>query len=351
MEPCIKVRSILAAVLTILPVVASAMTVNIVQPDLFEVASGRGAWKIFLDGPIGRESPALVQQALEKTGSNPVFVYFNSPGGNLLSGIEIGRLIRKHGARTILGRGSLEADQAKPAECHSACSLAFLGGVYRYASEGAIFGVHRFSSAVGPSDTDLDTAQILSAAVSTYIREMEVHPRLFDLMAATAKDEIYIVSPRMMEGLRVVNNGRKPAEWSIEARGGAQYLRGSQESESGTAKALFLCASRGFLFHSIYSAGERSERIAQGGWYHSLMINGKAQPITPDKLEVVNGYLNSTFHVSRRDAFAIAQAVSVGHMMQVDSTAPTFVGYQIEIDDVSRPKVQGFMESCRPAAK
>lgn len=346
-----KPKNLIAAILGTLPLMAFATTVTIEQPDLYDITAGRSSWKIFIDGPINRESPAQVQKALEMSGDNGAVVYFNSPGGNLLSGIEIGRLIRSHSASTILGQRKPGISLVQPAECHSACSLAFLGGLYRFSIEGSVYGVHRFSSIAGPSDSDLDTAQILSAAVSTYIREMGVDPQLFDLMASTAKDEIYVVSPQKMRGLRVVNDGRQPAEWTIEANGGIQYLKGSQETQHGLAKALFVCANRGFLFHSIYDAGVKSERIAQGGWHHSLMINGKAQPIAPDKLQVVNGQLNSTFQISWLNAVAISQAESVGHAMQISPDAPTFIGYQIEIDGRSRQKVQGFMEACRPATE
>jgi len=346
-----KLKIAVIAVLGTLPLMASAMTVSIEQPDLYDITAGKSSWKIFIDGPIDRESPAQVKTALEKAGNNGADVYFNSPGGNLLSGIEIGRLIRSHSASTILGQRKPGVDQVQPAECYSACSLAFLGGVDRFSSKDSIYGVHRFSTTTGPSDSDLDTAQILSAAVSTYIREMGIDPLLFDLMASAGKDEIYIVTPEKMTGLRVVNNGRQQAEWTIEANQGIQYLKGAQKTQYGLAKAIFICVNRGFLFHSIYDAGKMSERIVQGGWYHSLMINGKTQPLAPSKLEVANGLLNSIFQISRFDAAAISQADSVGHAMQTTATAPTFIGYNIDIDDRSRQRIQGFIESCRPAAK
>lgn len=344
-------KILVAAALGILPLIASAMTVSIEQPDLYDLAAGRSSWKIFIDGPIDRESPVQVQTALEKAGDNGAVVYFNSPGGNLLSGIEIGRLIRSHSASTILGQRKPGVGLVQPAECHSACSLAFLGGVARYSNDGSVYGVHRFSSTTGPSDSDLDTAQILSAAVSTYIREMGVDPRLFDLMASAGKNGIYVVSPEEMSGLRVVNNGRQQAEWTIEATGGIQYLKGAQATQYGLAKAIFICVNGGFMFHSIYEAGERSERIAQGGWYHFLMINSKTQPLTPSNLQVANGLLNSSFQISRDDAVAISQADSVGHAMQTTPAAPTYVGYNIDIDDKNRQRIQGFIASCRPTVK
>jgi hypothetical protein len=54
----------------------------------------------------------------------PSVVGFDSPGGNVAKSIEFGRLIRSLGLSTI---------QVRQAECASACSLAFFGGVSRVA--------------------------------------------------------------------------------------------------------------------------------------------------------------------------------------------------------------------------
>jgi hypothetical protein len=347
-----KLTIFVAFALGLLPLMASAMTVSVEQPSLYDLAAGNKSRKIFLDGPIDRKSLALVQDALEKAGDNGADVYFNSPGGNLLSGIEIGRLIRRHGASTILGKRRPGADLTiLPAECYSACSLAFIGSVYRYSGTESIYGVHRFASTTGPSDDDLDMAQILSAAISTYIREMGVDPRLFDLMASTSKDEISVINSEEMKKLQIVNNGRQQSEWTIEANGGTQYLKGEQTTVYGAAKAIFNCERGQLMFHSFYEAGERSQSIAAGGWHHSLSINNKNQPLTPFELQVSNRFLVTSFEISRNDAIAISQAKSVGHAMQVAPDAPTFVGYRIEIDgDRNRQRVSGFIASCSSAA-
>src|SRR5687768_2737814 len=64
-------------------------------------------------------------------------VDFDSPGGNLMAGIEIGRAIRLAGFRT----GVLDG-----ASCASACALAWLGGTRLFAGPNARIGFHAASA-------------------------------------------------------------------------------------------------------------------------------------------------------------------------------------------------------------
>ncbi|WP_234841995.1 SH3 domain-containing protein [Sinorhizobium meliloti] len=103
-----------------------------------------------------------------------VAVIFDSPGGNVFKAMELGRLIRSEGLHTIQSRGS---------ECSSACALAFLGGVQRFAQPGSI-GVHRssFRDTRGISvDDAVSQVQRLTADIMAYIAEMGADPALLQL--------------------------------------------------------------------------------------------------------------------------------------------------------------------------
>ncbi len=63
-------------------------------------------------------------------------VYFESPGGDLAEGLEIGRLMHARKLATHVKRGH---------HCVSACNFMFMGGVIRYIDTGAWFEVHMFS--------------------------------------------------------------------------------------------------------------------------------------------------------------------------------------------------------------
>lgn len=141
--------------------------------------------------------------------SNPSVVVFNSPGGNLAKAMELGRAIRKSGLNTV---------QIRAADCSSACSLAFLGGVKRSAMPGSI-GVHK-SSYHGPTPLSTDEAissiQQVTAEVITYIVEMGADPALLQLALKYESDDIQYLSKSEMERYRVTNDG--PSVARLETR-------------------------------------------------------------------------------------------------------------------------------------
>jgi hypothetical protein len=85
-------------------------------------------------GGIGQGDAVRLGAAL--AAAKPVMeVQFNSPGGLLEEGMNIGRLIRKNSLATRIVSGTF---------CMSACNFAFMGGVVRTVEPGAKFGVHMF---------------------------------------------------------------------------------------------------------------------------------------------------------------------------------------------------------------
>src|SRR6267142_1312410 len=101
---------------------------------------------VYLAGPIDAGAPDRLAKALDRA-AGKIAIWLNSPGGNLFAGMRLGRVIRKHGASThIIDYGTL-----LPGECYSACSLAFLGGVFRFNDNG---GPLRSSSRVTPGWPD-----------------------------------------------------------------------------------------------------------------------------------------------------------------------------------------------------
>lgn len=66
-------------------------------------------------------------------------IWFNSPGGNSVVGMEMGRVLHDEFGQTSVrvrtGQG-----------CASACSTAFLGGFMRTVEPGAVYGVHMYST-------------------------------------------------------------------------------------------------------------------------------------------------------------------------------------------------------------
>src|SRR5207248_4420636 len=116
---------------------------------------------------------------------------YNSPGGNLFAGMRLGRLFRKFGFSTYVGKwygkaltneAWLQQKEATPGECYSACVFAFVGGYFRYLTNASTIGVHRFSKTTA-SLSDLDVAQVVSGQIIAYLAEMGVDRALFELMS------------------------------------------------------------------------------------------------------------------------------------------------------------------------
>ena len=127
-------------------------------------------------------------------------VSFSSDGGNVAKAMELGREIRLLGLSTL---------QLRSLECASACALAFMGGVQRFAEPGAI-GVHK-SSFSPDAALDVDTAvaaiQELTAEIVAYMAEMGIDPRLLQVALKTEANDMRYLSGQEMEQFRLTSNG------------------------------------------------------------------------------------------------------------------------------------------------
>lgn len=325
---------------------SDTMKITIWKPGLGSMAMNLNHFTVQLDGPIDANAASRLRSRLQAIRESPINFYLNSPGGVMSVGMEIGRIIRQTGMATNIGIYAGEGTQSKPGSCYSSCALAFLGGPYRYISKGSEFGVHRFSSGVA-SANDLDVAQVASARINTYIREMDVDPSLFELMARTGKDQIYILSTQQLNDLNVTNNGRKRPSWTIEAVDGGLYLRGQQETVWGDGKAIFMCG-KGVIFNSFAPVNEdQSRSMIRGEWFHSLLVDAESSPIESGGKGRYDGYfLNMQFLLTPEQVQKVFKAKRVGHAIQVTREAPTFVGYTIEIPEAQRQKVNAFLRTC-----
>ncbi|MBY5705710.1 hypothetical protein HFO38_23840 [Rhizobium leguminosarum] len=135
---------------------------------------------------------------------HPTAVGFNSPGGNVMKALELGRLIRSAGLSTLHVRQS---------ECASACSLAFMGGVHRFAEPGSI-GVHKssFSDSEGVSVADaVSEIQRLTAEIIGYMTEMGVDPGLLQLAFSYNSDDIRYLSGSEMSRYKLTTSATPDA--------------------------------------------------------------------------------------------------------------------------------------------
>ena len=221
------------------------------------------AWTIFADGTIDGASAARLAEAIEKNHIPPnSMIYFNSPGGSLFGGMELGKLVRKRGLFTDVGkRGPMETSgqfrsyKVLSGECYSACTLTYIGGVFRWMGK-SVYGVHRF---YGDSSLNADNAQVASSVIIQYIRDMDVDPALFSEMTKAGRDEVNFLPRSRLEALNVINNGVDKTKWSIESGGGGLYLKGERNTSNGINKFLLICDKGNLELYVIFDPVGRGE--------------------------------------------------------------------------------------------
>lgn len=181
----------------------------------------RGAGRvILLAGTIQRSDVAAVTALLE----NPAPVReirFDSRGGSLEAGIEIGETIRARRLATRVTAGSV---------CASACVYAFLGGMIRAVDDGGRIGIHMASAAFndayveavkgvltdaasGGVDDKVRTIILLNEQFSAiaarrqarYLVQMGVSRRLLDPVFDTSHLDIHWLTPFELGDYNVVN--------------------------------------------------------------------------------------------------------------------------------------------------
>lgn len=103
--------------------------------------SDRGSARILtVEGEFKRGDSRRLADAITRAGRVEE-VWFNSPGGSLMEGIEAGRVLRR------LGIAARVPDRAS---CASACVYALIGGIARSVDPGGKVGVHMHSMAMNP---------------------------------------------------------------------------------------------------------------------------------------------------------------------------------------------------------
>jgi hypothetical protein len=318
-------------------------------PDELRSVLGNG-WFIYLDGEIDADAGKRLSAFLaeNKVPGTTSLIVLNSLGGSLVGGIELGRVIRKHGLSTDVGIRKENGGGARgytSGVCFSACATAYLGGRFRFLNEGSRYGVHRFyfSSSTGQ---DADVAQLLSAMVVSYLREMDIDTELFSLTTMGGRDEMLEPPRSTLEALRVVNNGFTEPKWSIESTTEFLYLKGERDTIYGINKFMMHCnGAFGVLLHVIFDPQGREDEVMRLR-AHSLVINSSDVPISPVATDIQNGWFNAHYKLSPKHVRAMSTAKHVGLIVRGSFNAPIFVGFNRMPFQGAAQKLQGILKGC-----
>jgi hypothetical protein len=146
-------------------------------------------------------------------------IYLHSPGGNLMAGMELGRLFRKYKmpvsiAKTEQVKGESYSETTSGI-CASACAYAFLGGASRSITENSKIGFHQFykttileanANPISVQGYTLSADQLISGIIAAYIVEMGVDARVLSIASLAGKDEMLSPNDSELRVLKVITS-------------------------------------------------------------------------------------------------------------------------------------------------
>jgi hypothetical protein len=173
-------------------------------------------------------------------------VVLHSPGGSVEAGFAIGEAIRRNSLRTMVGQPQTPNKStpltalatAAPTKgfCASACTLAFLGGIYRSVPNGSVYGVHAAESAEFSQAASLAgifyQGEKTAAQTSAYLEEMGIDPSWLTVadQCAAGYGRILFMSPEQMARTRVTT--AFTTSWTLSDEGGTIVLAGINSESS-----------------------------------------------------------------------------------------------------------------------
>ncbi|MFD1156958.1 hypothetical protein [Roseovarius aestuarii] len=255
----------------------TAMTFELAGTDM----RGDGRSWIQADGPI---TARTVEEFVAFYDAGPDWwpkrIRFNSTGGNLAQGVELGRELRRRGFATEVGHhepdpywngtGERAFTIRAPGKCASACAYAFMGGVERSIGEGSAIGVHQFYSAghratkgvSGPVMVEQGSEQAASAILVSYMLEMGVDARVFAKAGLSGPTEMAWIEAgdeAIQTGLEFSPKSWSP--WKIDIYGKGVIAISERQDKKYRMSAH--CTEKDGAYYEIYVTDEKS---SDGSW-------------------------------------------------------------------------------------
>jgi hypothetical protein len=176
-----------------------------------------------LEGAFLHDDPArlgpMIDVAVAK--SKYVVMELGSPGGDLPAAMEIGRMVKRHLVWTkVVDFGS---------GCYSACVLVLAAGSVRLARAESKIGIHRprFDETYF-AGLDVETARSryasMAASVRSYLDEMGISPRLFDMMMQVSSSSVRLLTQEELKETGLDGSDPGYDEW-LNARANSRVAK------------------------------------------------------------------------------------------------------------------------------
>lgn len=173
-----------------------------------------------VEGDFERLKKAINQHKNRFDHSTKPLILLNSPGGNVLEALAMGRLLRSILAVTIVDSNS---------DCNSACVFLLASGVQRVVFGNGRIGLHRprFGYDIYGNMNPNEAQQSYSALVqkcTVYMSDMGIPPRVFESMLNTPSQEILFIDSNVGEKIGLLGNDPAWEEWDRARRINMQGL-------------------------------------------------------------------------------------------------------------------------------
>ncbi len=212
-------------------------------------------------------------------------VYLLSGGGDVNTGLALGKKIRQLGLQTAVAIPRWLADPygllgyvpdlsshqvdaeimgVYPSQCASSCTLLFLGGVARGVSDGSKFEVHRtffeegssvFQDPKNTKSAFMDFGEEQMAMIANYVSSMGISTQFVDYMAQgghTEQDPILPLTSQQLLDLNVVTVERISATTDYQATQTPTLTVIDQNGDFMLGKVGLSCDANHMLFLEVY---------------------------------------------------------------------------------------------------
>lgn len=226
-------RSLLATCVRLSLLAPLLLTMTIAAREAAATVRVEGG-SILISGEIKRSDVGSLDVALKKADSKLPLIFLDSPGGEVLAAMDMGRMIRSKKAMTHV---------VAPASCSSACVFLLAAGVSRLVWNAKV-GIHRpmfppkLFAALNADDAMLRYNALIEQA-RTYLKGMGMPEALFNEMLKVSSGDIRWLTEEELNlyGLEGVDPAW--AEW-VRAKGiqrfGLKEIERSERSQKCIAE-------------------------------------------------------------------------------------------------------------------
>ncbi|MBV8158198.1 MAG: hypothetical protein JO278_11110 [Dyella sp.] len=302
-----------------------------------------------IDAGAADRFEALVRSGKVPSGSD---VYLNSPGGDLHAGIALGRLFRAQSITTHLGvprRPSRSSPVSKVAMCMDACTLAYLGGLYRWSPT----GTDRFGAL--PMHTPQANAAQPPDEVDAYLKELNLTAEA--QYGRKIQADATVLTGEEMVNSGLANNGRLAPTVSYYTMGDAPMLTLGQSARDGQYRITLLCKPEGITLTAYYMVGtERARKLVSRATRSYFEIdNQQTPPADRDAFSATSESIVISHPAPLSQATQLASARSVGAWL-ADRGGAVRYGFTIYIESVRylesvRNHLKNYGDACAQMAK